>query len=383
MASTADANKPHVDYALRQEFVQAMNKAIGEKKRESHINRMLLTAAKPMNQPEFMRPRILDEEEEADQQEEEEGQQEEEEQQEKENYDYAIDLSNYALKYVGCSNIHTYSEELAETYDATTILEMNRFVVLRLCPKESCSNYYEYGCTSGYGDYMIEMGDYLEIMSENYFTDYTEYCETCYHCLHPNADDDGGNAENDNGYYGWNDYAQDDDAGGNCRYSDVCMNYWTACKDYSSQASQLEQYFECSQFYMGDSNAYLGPHCGSDGKTIGIGVYTDEYCNDYKKDLGEVSSYIGVNLGNDYLKSFHSDNCISCQASEGYSLEYLDGNNNADDDGGDDISDICYSLYGAAAKCNKYLGNDGDINVSHSRAQWFCILCTSFDLNFL
>ena len=60
----------------------------------------------------------------------------------------------------------------------------------------------------------------------------------------------------------------------------------------------------------------------------------------------------------EYLKPFHSKTCISCLASEGYSLDA-----NADDDG---VSDICYAIYDEAAKCNKYIGNDGDINVS----QW-------------
>lgn len=332
----ADAS-PVVDRARRQEFVHKMEEAVGHQKRENRATRKLLKTAKLASAPEFMRPRVLEEEAQAA----------------GDDYAYAIDLAEYALKYIGCSNIHTFSEELAAD-NADSVLEMNRFVILRLCPKDECSNYYEYGCTSGYGDYLISMGDYLQIMSESYFKEYVEYCETCDSCLNPNANNNnnGGN----NGYYGWNDYAMDDDAGGNCRYSDVCMNYWTACKDYSEEAYELEAYFECSQFNMGDTSAYLGPHCGSDGKTLGIGVYTDQYCNDYKKDLSEVSSYLDMNIGDGYLKPFHSDNCISCLASDGYSLDA-----NADDDG---ISDVCYSLYGTSAKCNKYMGNNGDINVS-------------------
>jgi hypothetical protein len=334
---------PVIDRALRQEFVQKMKEAVGQKKRENNVNRKLLKAAKIMSAPEFMKPRVLEEGSDAA----------------GDDYAYAIDLAEYALKYIGCSNMHTFSEELAAE-NADSVLEMDRFVILRLCPKDQCSNYYEYGCTSSYGDYLITMGDYLQTMSESYFNEYIEYCETCDSCMNPNANNNSNNNGSSNGYYGWNDYAIDDDASANCRYSDVCMNYWTACKDYSEEAYQLEDYFECSQFTMGDTSAYLGPHCGSDGKTLGIGVYTDQYCNDYKKDLAEVSSYLDMNIGDGYLKPFHSDNCISCLASDGYSLDA-----NADDDG---ISDICYSLYGTAAKCNMYMGNNGDINVSIMKA---------------
>jgi hypothetical protein len=33
-------------------------------------------------------------------------------------------------------------------------------------------------------------------------------------------------------------------------------------------------------------------------------------------------------------------------------------------DGQADVSDICGELYGEAAKCNKYMGNDGNYAVS-------------------
>ena len=157
----------------------------------------------------------------------------------------------------------------------------------------------------------------MQIMNENYYNHYIEYCETCNSCMHPNAANGNDDNNNNNGYYGWNDYKMDDDGNANCRYEDVCTNYWSACKDYKADAYQLEDYFECSQFNMGDNIAYLGPHCGDDGKTIGIGVYADGYCNEYVKDLKEVSSYLDMDMtdSSEYLKPFTSENCISCLAS--------------------------------------------------------------------
>ena len=345
---SGDAFDPST-HALRQEFIQKMGDVQG-RRLDANVQRKLLKVAKAV-EPEFMKPRLLDENENEEENDAEEDGEEE--------YDeFAIDLSEYALKYIGCSNIHTYSDELAQNAYAESILEMNRFVVLRLCPKKDCSNYYSYGCQSKFGDYLIEMEAYLQIMAENYFNQYKEYCETCHRCMHPNAANDDQYGWQNNGYYGWNDYQLDDDGAANCRYQDVCTNYWSACKDYKEEAYELEEFFECSKFNMGDTFAYLGPHCNDDGKTIGIAVYSDGYCNDYSKDLKEVSSYLDIDMtdSSEYLKPFHSKTCISCLASEGYSLDA-----NADDDG---VSDICYAIYDEAAKCNKYIGNDGDINVS-------------------
>ncbi|CAJ1898201.1 unnamed protein product [Cylindrotheca closterium] len=365
--TTVNATK-NVDRAFRMEFLQNMEEATRQKNQFSYINaRKLFTAATPMSAPEFMKPRILDqvEEEARDDAVEDDGATNDidgddatgddaagdDGDQEANQIVYSINLENYALKYIGCSNIHTYSSELAED-NAGSVLEMNRFITLRLCPKDECSNYYKLGCSSGYGDYLITMGDYLEIMSETYFKQYVEYCQTCEACLYP--DSKHNKTDSNNGYYGWNEYATDGNSGGNCRYSGVCSKYRAACKDYSEQTYHLEEYFECSPVSMGDSYVYLGPHCGSDGKSLGIGVYSDEYCNEYTKDLTEISSYFGMDIDDGYMKPFHSNNCISCVASEGY---VLDANQ-----AGDGINDVCYDIYGAAAKCNKYMGLDEDAN---------------------
>ncbi|KAL3943065.1 MAG: hypothetical protein SGBAC_002842 [Bacillariaceae sp.] len=384
-----DATKKIEDRALRMEFVRKMEEVTRRNNQVSYVNRKLFKAATPMSAPAFMKPRILDEVEEtveddvvgddggandANDANEDEAAGDDDDQQAN-NIVYAIDLENYALKYIGCSNIHTYSSNLAED-KAGSVLEMNRFITLRLCPKSECSKYYELGCTSGYGDYLIPMGDYLEIMSETYFKQFVEYCQTCEACQ--DSDSSNSSAGSNNGYYVWNEYAMDDDSGGNCRYSEVCSNYWTACKDYNKQTYQLEDYFECSPVSMGDSYVYLGPHCDSDGQTLGIGVYSDEYCNEYTKDLTEVSSFLGMDVDGGYMKPFHSDNCISCVASEGYVLD--------PNQAGDGINDVCYNIYGAAAKCNKYMGLDEEINseVQEDNEETVCtfihnIMTNSFD----
>ena len=363
-----------------------------------------------------------------------------------------LNLTQYALKYLGCQNIHTFNDDLADDEDSTTVLAMDRFVVFRLCPKKQCSNYHEYGCAYNYGEYMIPMEDYLQLMQAYHIQQYQEYCQTCHQCMTQtgnfanNNDDDGGgnddgngngnnnnnnnnqrhlnndNGNNNNGgggqyanyyynkngnYYNrnfgnnnnngngnngnnnnnnynngnnnnnnngngnnnYNMYAQQDDdqvqnnnynnynynddnvanddgnanddaaaaaAGdddayassknGNttsyrCAYADVCETYMEACAGMDTddnafaQSDAYSAYFQCSEFNVGGSVSYLGPHCRSDGFTIGIGIYQDENCYTYIGDVVDMQQATGQTFNDDYLSPYYPQQCISCTAS--------------------------------------------------------------------
>jgi hypothetical protein len=309
--------------ALRRDFVQAMDIATGRMKDEATFLSGLSSLAVPAAQhPGYHQ-----------QQHQQQQQQPPEYVRNLEEYQsYAINLTDYALKYVGCSNIKTWSDDLAAE-SSVSVLRTDRFVVLRLCPKDSCSNYNQYGCLEKFGDYLIPMETYLQYMAETFFTQYQEYCETCYECMSAIDGDDGvnnngGRRLNDDANYGddavagddaaaaaddYYNYYNDANGGGGCQYYAVCENYKAACSDYGNLASDLQDYFQCAEFNIGDNVGYLGPHCKSDGKTIGFGIYNDQYCNQYTADLLEMSSYIAVS-DND-LEAYYSSNCISCLAS--------------------------------------------------------------------
>lgn len=331
-----------------------MDAAMADKKRDARLTKRLMQIAQPL-EPQ---PRFLEE------------------------YQYLdINMTEYALKYIGCQDVHQYSDELAQDDRSSTVLGMNRFVIVRLCPKDECSNYNRYGCNAGFGDYVIPMEDYLRTMAEEYFAEYQNYCETCYYCMvqasqqgqqqqqqqqqhgddaaQNNAGDDA-QAAGDDGAAGddavkGDDAANGDDANGgrflanddayyykNADFynnmdnnanadqgNDECANYYnacddfrTACKDYSQYANNMEAYFECSEFKVGNQVGYLGPHCRSDGKTIGIGLYKDQYCNEYNSDITNLSSMTGMDLGDENLKAYYSQKCISCLASVSSSYFY-------------------------------------------------------------
>ena len=315
-------------------------------------------------------------------------------QEEQENEDDAfaayggLNLTQYALKYLGCQNIHTFSDEMAANNDEYGSLIMNRFVVFRLCPKNKCSNYNDYGCDYNYGEYTIPMEDYLATMQYYHIQQYQQYCQTCHSCMttgyynedYNNANeqnnrdlennnnynynngggggqyynyyqnDDGANNGGDD-YYARNDdgnnnaaanddanaanddanddmmYATDDaanatdDDGINCFYKDVCHAYMEACGEdmftddnYMSYSANYAQYFECAEFNVGNAVSYLGPHCRSDGFTIGIGIYEDQYCSSYIGDMVDMEEVTGQAFDDDYLSPYYPKQCISCMA---------------------------------------------------------------------
>ncbi len=337
----ASSNSASNTASTRNDFVRAMDRAMGRKKNEETFRKRLGQLAVPANShPGYNQNNNF-------------GRQLEQGWEE-----FAIDLTQYALKYIGCSNIRTWSDDLAAENNNDSVLKMDKFVVLRLCPRDSCSNYNKYGCLEQFGDYLIPMEVYLQTMAETFFTQYQEYCETCYECMNGVNNDDGGNYQNYNynynnnngGNYGnnynnnngnrrlnddaYNPYddgyfAADDAAAGaadddydeaqNCEYYSICALYRDTCQEYTNLGFDLEDYFECAEFNIGNSAGYLGPHCASDGKTISMGIFNDDQCNDYSVDISEVSSYMAVNHENE-LEAYYSDNCISCLASVSFTF---------------------------------------------------------------
>jgi len=181
----------------------------------------------------------------------------------------------------------------------------------------------------------------------------------------------GGGAANyyygDKGYnfsygdYNDNKWYEDQDTG-KCIFEDVCSNYRGACKSYNPNATFYESYFSCSKFTVGNNAVYLAPHCRSDGHTIGIGMYSDQYCTDFTGDEETVAQFTGQKFDDDELSNYYDKTCISCQASEGFSLITDD----AISQNQDLTYPLCSVLYESSAKCNKYASD----TLAYSDDEW-------------
>jgi hypothetical protein len=137
------------------------------------------------------------------------------------------------------------------------------------------------------------------------------------------ADDDGAAGDdanaNDDGYvYPNNDDAAGDDAAAayQCQYQDACQNYQVACSSYSGgDQAVYDDYFACVESADVNGNViYLGPHCKSDGHSITIGLFKDEYCSKYVGDMVDLHSTTGIAIEEDSLDFYYSESCVSCDA---------------------------------------------------------------------
>jgi len=106
----------------------------------------------------------------------------EDEEEDEEQAQFNFDVTGYSLKYSRCQMVEQYNDEAAEGGEdgqSSSPLVKKRFAILRLCPTSSCNASKKVGCTSGYGQYMVEMDTYLQAMQQ-YREDLQEgYCNYC------------------------------------------------------------------------------------------------------------------------------------------------------------------------------------------------------------
>ena len=133
---------------------------------------------------------------------------------------------------------------------------------------------------------------------EERFGDYCEYCERCIYNMYQQwmnsqgrdlkeFEDSTWKVDVDalEGDFSWNAHREL----GGCPGIDSCWTYKNICGN--DIQSDFEEYFECTEVERNNGmSVYVGPHCAADGFTVGLGVYGDEYCNEY---IGN-----GVNIQN-------------------------------------------------------------------------------------
>jgi len=258
--------------------------------------------------------------------------------------DYEVDISGYSVKYEKCQFVKTYDDELAENEEMPTVLATKRFVIFRLCPTGSCSS-----CNVNYGEYLVDLEEYLQATVEYQQELQQEMCNACDEC--------GNNNNNNNGR----------------RLAVDC----DSCAEECAKIENMEEngyvdateFLECQMIYDpeddGKEGLYAGPMCASSGAKIKIGVFSDEECNTLESNKS-VDDYLvdgdgyRMKLSHALLKTvYNKDNCVSCLVEE----EEDENNNNNNNNNGDDqqepeVVDMCQQLYEASAKCEKTHGFD-------------------------
>jgi len=262
-----------------------------------------------------------------------------------------IDLTNYSVKFEQCQFVKTYSDDLADDEDATTVLQTQRFVIFRLCPDNYCES-----CQYNYGEYVIDLETYLEATVEYQQELQEQMCEACQEYYEEQQQE----AEE-----------EEEEDGGRRRRKLVDIDYET-CYDECQKIENMEEngyvdavnFLECQMVYDpeddGGEALYAGPICSSNGSKIKIGVFLDEECNqvDANKDVEDYlkdGDGYQMKLSHALLKTIYAeDTCISC-------LEPQEENEDEDEDEDaeeeeKETTEMCRNLYEAAAKCEEVHG---------------------------
>ena len=138
------------------------------------------------------------------------------------------------------------------------------------------------------------------------FQEYCEYCEECLYNVYQQWLQDGGQ-DDDHQRPSENWYKV-------CPEYNTCSQFKTICDD--EMQVDYEDYFECTEVEANNGRvAYIGPHCLDDGFTISLGVYADQYCNEYIGNGVNIAKFLGEDInetvdkyGNkqDVLKSWYN-----------------------------------------------------------------------------
>jgi len=273
-----------------------------------------------------------------------------------ENADEEVDMTwviDYSIKFQGCHHVTQWNGEADGDEDVR--IATKRLIRFRLCPANLCDSSSSSGCSSGYGDYIIDMNTYLEA----YMMDLEELHEwTCeyYEMKVCDCDDDD---NKDDGF--------DEDECLNTCYSKYGLDYCVEEEnDDDNEAFELEEYVECAQFDGGNNRRrlnqeveyFIGPYCSDQGGKIYLGMFTDDTCSSFADDYAGVVTYkdfTGESLPYS-SESIVGMECIPCTPLE--EVEEDDGNQNQNDDGDVEVKEVCEQLYQTAGKCENNLGID-------------------------
>lgn len=264
-------------------------------------------------------------------------------------------VAGYSVKFQGCVNIKQWNEEADENEDVK--IQTKSLVRFRLCPSDTCSATKAAGCTSGYGDYVIDMATFMENHMEAVRQIDEVECENFVNSQCNCEDDD----DKDDGFD--RDYCEYD-----C-YNDAEMYQCIERNPYNDDEQDeeqfdIEEFMECAQIDIPDDQRrrledangeqeevqyFVGPYCGSQGGEIYMGLFSDDTCTELVEEV-TFEDLMGFELPYSDPESLVSSKCIQCV--EPVREEDNNDNDNQDED---NILESCENLYMGSGKCENKL----------------------------
>ena len=262
------------------------------------------------------------------------------------NYDLEW-MQDYSIKFMGCHNVAQWNDVSNEEEMSNVRIQTHRYVRFRLCPSDSCSAKKALGCTSSYGDYVVDMGTYVEAHVHSKKDELEERCQE----------------------YANNNCYCDENNGGNGNAQECFQNcYYEAgmyeCLEGGEEDNSrfLERYASCNEYRNENMNKrnlegnaakyYVGPYCSDDGTKVVLGLFADNTCTTFADSDGGLSIFENMS---GYSLPYSSDSVVdqNCHACEKGLDSYYQP----------EIRDVCADTYPVSGKCETKLKlSNHDVN---------------------
>lgn len=261
---------------------------------------------------------------------------EEGESRELQDMDYSF-VADYSIKFQGCHHVQQWNEYADDEDDVR--VKTKRLVRFRLCESDSCSNSNSAGCSSKFGDYVVDMNTFVASYVEAMEEEKDEICaDANYECQ---VDCSGNDDESSCMTACYESFGVS-----------FCNAYYANDDQQQNEGFDPFEYAECARFEGAGGRRleedgyeyYIGPYCADQGGEIHLGLFTDETCTTYAQN-GETtfSNMMGYELPYSD-ESLVSNRCYSCAQNDG-------NNNNNNNNNGNELKDICGNIYSYSGKC--------------------------------
>jgi hypothetical protein len=237
-------------------------------------------------------------------------------------------VADYSIKFQGCHHVSQWNANADDEDDVR--IKTKRLVRFRLCPTSSCQNDKTAGCTTKFGDYVVDLNTFVAAYLQNVEEEKETMCyDTATEC----------EQSCNNG--------ADEDCMTSC-YADFGMSMCLGNDDDSNNDIDVNDYAECAQYAFtngnnrrledaADGDYYMGPYCADQGGEIHLGIFTDDTCTSFLSN-GEALFYTNMGYELPYSDtSIVSNRCLTCAST--------------DDDGNSELKELCQDVYQVSGKC--------------------------------
>lgn len=259
-------------------------------------------------------------------------------------------IMDYSIKFQGCHHVQQWNENANQDGDENeddVKIMTKRLARFRLCPSDSCSNERSAGCSTKFGDYIVDMDTFVEAYLAAMEDEKEELC------TEDLADECANQCANDDANYA--------DCMATCYETyDLAFCYEEMNNDNNDEDFDAANYAACQEYEMpqNDNNNrqmreleedavdyFIGAFCADQGGEIHLGLFTDDTCTTFASN-GYSMFQAATGYTMPYSEtSLVTTRCLTCGADN-------------DGDGNIESKEVCENTYAMAGKCETRMNID-------------------------